>query len=248
MEPRRGRRGLRRPAGPGRAECAREHLRGLARQLRQLPLQRLQLCGRVAGSAAREEHIHQLQPGDQVCRRLACHAPQVALLPRPLRRVGGPRGELRQRVQRANVRGIAAQRPFDLRARVARPPRQGVHAGQHQGDVVVRRVERRGPVQLRLGLAVPPRPQIHEPQVGVPERLVRGERDHLLKRRFRLGQPVLLQVGQSPGAGGEGRVAARRLVSAPRAFPACQHRHQQQPDHDAVSRGHSCSSSRCLTP
>ena len=62
----------------GRAARARqpegtlEEAGGLPRQLRQLPLQRLELPGGFASRSAREQEVHQVEPGDDI-RRSACH-------------------------------------------------------------------------------------------------------------------------------------------------------------------------------
>ena len=157
----------------------------------------------------------------------------------PLPRVGGPPGELRERVQRPNVCRVAAQHPLDLPARVGLPPRQLVHFGERQADIAVGRIERRGPTELGFGLAVAAASQVNEPEVGVAERLVRGQRHDLAELRFGLGQLVLLQVGQAPGAGGEGGVALRHLVLGWRGSPAS---HHEQSDYAQVFRAHACSS------
>ena len=130
-------------------------------------------------------------------------------------RIGRAPGELRERVQRPDVRGIAPEHALDFTARLRLPPGQLVHLGQHQPDVVARRIERGGPVELGFGLAVAAPAQVDEPEVGVPERLVGDERHDLAELRFGLGKLVLLQVGQAPGPGGEGRVAPSHLVRAP---------------------------------
>ena len=215
MEPVRLSRRLRRATRASEPETALEKPRGLARQLGELPLQRLELPGRVRGGAAREQQVHELEPRGDVRRSAGQHQSQQGLLTLPLARIGRAPGELRERVQRPDVRGIAPEHALDFTARLRLPPGQLVHLGQHQPDVVARRIERGGPVELGFGLAVTAPAQVDEPEVGVPERLVGDEGHDLAELRFGLGKLVLLQVGQAPGPGGEGRVAASHLVRGP---------------------------------
>ena len=70
-------------AGPCRAEGSLEESRGLARQLRQLALQCLELTRRVARGPAREQEIDQLEARDDVHRSPGDDPAQQALPVRP---------------------------------------------------------------------------------------------------------------------------------------------------------------------
>jgi len=205
-------------------EGALEEACGLARQLRQLPLQRLELAGGVTGRSPREQEVHELESNDDIRGSAGHHLSQEVFPALPLPGVGGPRGELCQGIQRADVGGIAPQHAVDFAARVGLPTGLPVHARQHQSDVTVGGIERRGAAQLDFGVAGATFPQVYEPEVRIPEGLIGGERHDLLELRFGTGELILLQVRQSPGSGRESRVAPR-LVSTRGRSPT---RHCQQ--------------------
>ena len=125
--------------------------------------------------------------------------------------------------------------------RVGLPAGLLVHAGQHQPDISVGGIERRGTAELGFGVAIATFPQVHEPEVRIPEGLIRGERHDLTELRFGAGQLILLQVRQSPGPGRERRVAPG-LVSSPTRRRSPASHCQQQSDHTRLSHGHACSS------
>src|SRR5207247_312042 len=124
MEPLRLSRRVRRATRASELESALEKPRGLARQLGELPLQRLELPGRVGGGAAREQQVHELEPRGDVRRSAGRHPSQQGLLTLPLVRIGRAPGELRERVQRPDVRGIAPEHALDFTARLRPPPGQ----------------------------------------------------------------------------------------------------------------------------
>jgi len=150
-------------------------------------------CG-VASRSAREEEVHQLEPGDDIRRSPGHHVSQQALPALPLPGVGGPLSQDRERVQGPHVGRIAPQHAGDFAVRVGFPAGLHVHAGQHQPDVTVGGIERRGTAELGFGVAIATFPQVYEAEVRKPEGLIGNERHDLTELRFGTGQPILLEV------------------------------------------------------
>src|ERR1041385_6473355 len=214
------RRRVDRMTGSGRPERFLEEARRLGRHLGEPALQRLELAGRVVRGPAREQMINELEPRDDVHRR-ARHDPTQERFPV----LAGESGE---GVERSDVRGVAPLHSLDFPARVAAPPGQLVHLGQHQADIAVGGVELRRPAYPSLGVAVPPFPQVDEPQIGVPEGLIGSERDNLPELGFGLRELIPLEVGEAPRPCRHRRVGARGRDS--RRFAATRGQQQQQPD------------------
>jgi hypothetical protein len=143
------------------------------------------------------------------------------------------------------VGGIAAQYAVDFPARVGLATGLPVHTRQHQGDVTVGGIERPSPAELGFGLAVATFPQVDEPEVRVPQGLIGGERHHLRELRLGAGELILLQVRQSPGPGGEGRITSR-LLTARRRSPA--RRYQEQADPAQICDSHAVKITSAVHP
>ena len=78
-----------------------------------------------------------------------------------------------------------------------------VYRRQHQEVVRIAGFQRQGLIDSLFGVSVPAHPQVHEPEIRVPQGLLRCKLDELEELGLRLLQPVLFQVGQAQCPGGE---------------------------------------------
>ena len=139
---------------------------------------------------------------------------------------------------RESARAVVRTVTRDLERRLSQRTRSAVTGALNRASRT-NRPRRPADIDWNRTIRVNLRNYLPEHRTVVPERLVGSKGHDLAELGFGLRQLVLLQVGQSPGAGGDGGVALRRLVRRRRSSPASR---QHEADQAQVSSTHSCSS------
>jgi len=95
-----------------------------------------------------------------------------------------------------------------------RPAHQGIQLRRDERDVGILGVEAPRPLELYLRIGVASGAQIGQPQVGIPERIARRERDDLPKLLLGLGQSPSLQMFEPDLTSRDQRTLIDGLLSA----------------------------------
>ncbi len=189
--------------------------------------------------ASARQRLHELQPHREVPRRRRQRLAQPRLMARECGAVVRPRFELGERVRHVGIaRGLPAE-PFEEIARLAGAAGERVELREHQADLGARRVQLTCPEQLVLRLVEAAGPEEGEPEVRVPQRLVRREIDQLPELRLRRRKVVLVEEGEPLAAQGEELLHPRLPLRAAAVRDEGEHDAEEQTSPAPVGPDHS---------
>src|SRR2546425_10844207 len=166
----------------------------------------LEVANRTVAVAELEEYVSELQPH----REIGGRALQDLAEPLRIAAVAALPFELGERVEHPGVWGDVGE---DLVC-VGQSGRQSIQLRGDERDVGILVVEAPRPLELYLRIGVASGAQIGQPQVGIPERIARRERDDLPKLLLGLGQSPSLQMFEPDLTSRDQRTLIDGLLSA----------------------------------